>query len=330
VAGRSRTCDAPRFRRPLYLPELQPRAWARLDSNQQPFVCRTSALRELSYSPMSLEGETPGQGFEPRPPRSERGVLAVRRSRKETIGCSCHSPTLRPWIAAALSLPRVVVEAFWSPALDSQGEKRRQKQPLTKQRQLPRRSGRGPFSLRRGPDSVLGLLQAEHHLVLGCRARLQTTKATLSGRPRSSCYAARGLACMPPGEGIDAIRRGLVRGRLPTWQDGRESGRVRKEAVGIGKSHHVCVEGMPRQTIDQTPGERKSTLRKSNRLPGRVAKLPLDLTRMLFRRWFANSRARNLPDMLFLLLLLAALVVLGSSSRWWWSSGSSSWPSSPP
>ena len=36
---------------------------------------------------------------------------------KTTIGCSCHSPTLRPWIAAALSLPRVFVEAFWSPAL---------------------------------------------------------------------------------------------------------------------------------------------------------------------------------------------------------------------
>ena len=33
------------------------------------------------------------------------------------LGCSCHSPTLRPWIAAAPLLPRVFVEAFWSPAL---------------------------------------------------------------------------------------------------------------------------------------------------------------------------------------------------------------------
>jgi hypothetical protein len=50
VAGRTRTCDASRFRRPLYRPELQPhvsevREWARLDSNQQPLVCKTSALR---------------------------------------------------------------------------------------------------------------------------------------------------------------------------------------------------------------------------------------------------------------------------------------------
>ena len=36
---------------------------------------------------------------------------------KETFSCSCHSPTLRPWIATASLLPRVFVEAFWSPAL---------------------------------------------------------------------------------------------------------------------------------------------------------------------------------------------------------------------
>src|SRR6201999_2181549 len=40
----------------------------------------------------------------------------------------------------------------------------RQKQPSYEQLQLPRSSGRGPFSLRRGLDSVLRLLQAEHHL----------------------------------------------------------------------------------------------------------------------------------------------------------------------
>jgi hypothetical protein len=52
VAGRNRTCGAPRFRRALYRAELRPREgvkrrgeWARLDSNQQPLVCETSALR---------------------------------------------------------------------------------------------------------------------------------------------------------------------------------------------------------------------------------------------------------------------------------------------
>jgi hypothetical protein len=101
VTGRNRTCDAPRFRRALYRAELRSREmggagvepapppyqrgalppelsaeWARLGSNQQPLVCKTSAL-PLSYSPVSA----PGQGVEPRSPRSERGVLPVRRSR---------------------------------------------------------------------------------------------------------------------------------------------------------------------------------------------------------------------------------------------------------
>ena len=113
VAGRNRTCGASRFRRPLYRAELRPRVsgqgWTRTSS--------LLLVRQALYAIELLARETPGQGFEPRPPRSERGVLAVRRSRKETISCSCHSPTLRPWIAAAPSLPRVFVEAFWSPAL---------------------------------------------------------------------------------------------------------------------------------------------------------------------------------------------------------------------
>jgi hypothetical protein len=51
--------------------------WARLGSNQQPLVCETSAL------PLELLARVldPGQGVEPRSPRSERGVLPVRRSR---------------------------------------------------------------------------------------------------------------------------------------------------------------------------------------------------------------------------------------------------------
>ena len=45
VTGRNRTCDAPRFRRALYLLSFGHVRWARLDSNQQPLVCETSALR---------------------------------------------------------------------------------------------------------------------------------------------------------------------------------------------------------------------------------------------------------------------------------------------
>jgi hypothetical protein len=160
VTGRTRTCNAPRFRRALFRLELRSRetlvdrprprsglqgssrdpgsapadpgscaskdgqGWAR--TSGLPFVRR--ALSLLSYSPK----QTPGQGVEPRSPRSERGVLPVRRSRNggvpdatpssphgldatataETAGLPpmsrpdaaaercflCLSPTLRPWI----------------------------------------------------------------------------------------------------------------------------------------------------------------------------------------------------------------------------------------
>ena len=56
VVGRNRTCDAPRFRRALYRLSFDHMRWARLDSNQQSLVCKTSALSRLSYSPASIEG----------------------------------------------------------------------------------------------------------------------------------------------------------------------------------------------------------------------------------------------------------------------------------
>ncbi len=103
MTGRDRTCDAPRFRRALYRAELRSRVedgrsrsrtggllrirealchlsyppsgrgWARTSS----LLFVRQALSRLSYSPVV----DPGQGVEPRSPRSERGVLPVRRSR---------------------------------------------------------------------------------------------------------------------------------------------------------------------------------------------------------------------------------------------------------
>jgi hypothetical protein len=67
---------APRVSGERSTAELRPRGWARLDSNQRPPVCKTGAQpTEL------LARRVPGQGVEPRSPRSERGVLPVRRSR---------------------------------------------------------------------------------------------------------------------------------------------------------------------------------------------------------------------------------------------------------
>src|SRR5919198_5258871 len=58
VAGRSRTCTAPRFKRALFLLELRPRdgrGWSRTSGL---LFVRQSALNQLSYSP-----ETGGQGW---------------------------------------------------------------------------------------------------------------------------------------------------------------------------------------------------------------------------------------------------------------------------
>ena len=104
VVGRDRTCDAPRFRRALYrlsFDHVDGQGWTRTSS----LLFVRQALYPLSYSPMSIEGGSrtltgvahgaldaarlpfrhldpiPGQGIEPRSPRSERGVLPVRRSR---------------------------------------------------------------------------------------------------------------------------------------------------------------------------------------------------------------------------------------------------------
>jgi hypothetical protein len=187
VAGRNRTCDASRFKRPLYQSELRPREWARLDSNQHLLVCKTSTL-PLSYSPVSV----PRQGVEPRPPRSERGVLPVRRSRTEVFRLSrpavaercflCHSPTLRPWIAdrrlCTCGLSSSYVEGFWSPSLVSRRENRRLKQTLVFQRTFPAPSAR-VFLSQAGPRFDLELFQAEHHLWFRhCTIAFKTTKAT--------------------------------------------------------------------------------------------------------------------------------------------------------
>src|SRR5262252_5004850 len=66
-----------------------------------------------------------------------------------------HASTLdRCGIAAAARHRGGVLE----PGARVSSEIRRQKQPSNIQRQLPRSAGRGPFSLRRGLDSVLGVL----------------------------------------------------------------------------------------------------------------------------------------------------------------------------
>jgi hypothetical protein len=96
VAGRNRTCVAPRFKRALHrlsYGHMSRRGWH-----------RTSDLLFVRQAliPTELLALDPGQGVEPRPPGSEPGVLPVRRSRSVAGGrhgawpAGVFTTTLRP------------------------------------------------------------------------------------------------------------------------------------------------------------------------------------------------------------------------------------------
>jgi hypothetical protein len=93
--------------------------------------------------------------------------MFMTRSIKTERCFPSHSLTLRPWIAAVPVAPpgaaSSYVEELWSPDLGLQAKNRRLKQTINRQRQFQRKA-REPFSLKRGLNSVLALVQAEHHL----------------------------------------------------------------------------------------------------------------------------------------------------------------------
>ena len=183
----------------------------------------------LGDRPPAGKNVIPGQGVEPRPPRSERGVLPVRRSRivrlrpaapgstqTHSIGfqrspalvpsllCPCHSPTLRPWITGrGRARPRddVIVEGLWSRSLVRRMKRRTQKQTQMRARYFSA-DRRGVFLSQAGPRFDLELVQAEHHLSrYGCESPPKRRRRPVLGRPRLARYTARGLARTPPSEG---------------------------------------------------------------------------------------------------------------------------------
>ena len=152
VAGRDRTCGAPRFKRPLYRAELRPRGMGEagfepatscvLDkhSGQAELLvmmrssgtrARTSVSAPLNNGVQSVAScrlDDPGKadGRRACPPSTSYDevdavapqVAAVcgsfmARSGNAERCCPCHSPALRPWIASLASY----VEGIWSPAL---------------------------------------------------------------------------------------------------------------------------------------------------------------------------------------------------------------------
>ena len=137
---------------------------------------------------------------------------------------------------------------------------RRQKQPSYIQPQLPLSGGRGPFSLGRGLDLALGLLQAEHHLLASRRFAFRTKKATLWVALASSCYTASRLAGATPCEGLTIVGPQQAERLLSARRDGRTivRGRFDRVVAGVGHWHRsVLTDG---RTIEQTRGARKSNL----------------------------------------------------------------------
>ncbi len=216
MVGRSRTCDAPRFRRPLST-ELRPRdhiardgrGWIR--TSDILFVGQALSAG-LSYSPACGAVEDPGQGVEPRSPHSECGVLPARRSRNVVSDVHVTFGRSRTMFSMPLACPSALDRALEQierrPTWRGFGagrsclfEIRRQKQRLIQQRIQPARSAEGPFSLRRGLESELCFLKLGITPCSCIGIRLKNDEGDLLGRLRSVQDTARLLARRPPSEG---------------------------------------------------------------------------------------------------------------------------------
>jgi hypothetical protein len=110
------------------------------------------------------------------------------------------------------------VEEFWSPSLRALWKIRRLKRTHNSSDLFQCRALR-VFLSQAGPRFGLALLQAEHHLWFRhWFSPSERTKATLLGRPRLACYAASGLARMPPSEGLDVAELALGVEAVPARQ----------------------------------------------------------------------------------------------------------------
>ena len=164
MAGRDRTCGAPRFRRALYRAELRPRA-------------------RRAASPSSSAGDGARRsGDDARCPHDTSGVLTPARC------CPSHSPTLRPWIGRRRLRDRPVVRPTWrgigAGASGAMAKMRRQKHGVLAQRHFGAAEGlslSGGASIRSYDFFKLSITSG----ALGLRAASETTKATLLGRPRT-------------------------------------------------------------------------------------------------------------------------------------------------
>jgi hypothetical protein len=148
--------------------------------------------------------------------------------------------------------PASYVEGLWSPAPARLRENRRQKPLLFQQRLSCTRSVAGPFSLRRGLESVQLFFNLRITWFLCRWIWLRNDEGDPLGRPRSSPYAARGLARTPLGEGGGIGVPTLANRRVSARRDPRGQGRFGEERHGVSRCLHGCPSCMPWRRIEQT------------------------------------------------------------------------------
>ena len=202
MAGRIRTCGAPRFRRPLYRLSyghaLSGRGWTRTSS----LLCVKQALFALELLALGA----PGQGLEPRSPRSERGVLPDWTI-PDCVPNHVFYATRLPFDPGSPRLG-VLRGGALEPGALALSVNCQAKAAAYSAANCRARIAQRNLSLSGGASNSVFASQAGHHpSVRGCFAP-DTTKATLSGRPRfelvcsqtaSSHTSRRGLRGSPTG-----------------------------------------------------------------------------------------------------------------------------------
>ncbi|SRR6266496_2399348 len=145
----------------------------------------------------------------------------------------------RPPVCAHPKRSSSCVEELWSPSLARWTGKGQAKAHAYCQRLIPTHSAEG-LSLSGGASSRSSVSQAEHHLWVPMfdRSPSETEKATLLGRPRLACYAARDLARTAPSEGRSVTEPALRIEAVPARQDRRDGRRFGLERGSIGSDQH--------------------------------------------------------------------------------------------
>jgi hypothetical protein len=152
------------------------------------------------------------------------------------MSCSCHSPTLRPWIAAAPLLPRVFVEAFWSPALVSDGKYAgKSSRPIYS---FNYRAPAGEDLSLSGGASIQSLVFFKLSITsfverFAFKRRRRPFRIALA----SSRYAAARLARATPSEGPVIVGPQQTERLVPARRAGRDVGHGRPRRFDVGVAH---------------------------------------------------------------------------------------------